>query len=706
MDAIVSGRIAASLVAYAVERRGRADTDARLGEHGLDAWSDAAPRTWLHNRTLTRIARALAEDESSESLAREAGRIALRMEPLGGLAHLVEFLADPAIAFHQVPLLLPLFVRGAVVTVEDSVPGATVVRVGLGRLGTTPDTLAAFGAGLMESLPTFWSLPLASSSISFEPGRTEGPDTLTIVFQISWQGADVASPAVPLAPTQELGRLDAVATLLQEGLATTLFEVSPTGELTALEGDSAAAIGLTPGTLGQPLAAIAECWRQPPLAAAVARAHQGNAAVATVTSPGEGHSTTRVFRVRLHPLRTGAETEATAFIGNVVDWSDEQQRRADLAQRSRLANLGRWSAATAHEFNNALTGILGYANLGRTANDPAVKSRAFAFIEESASHAQSVVETLLQYARPTTEAPRVGPVDLAAVLLDAAQLVQVSSDRTGVRLSVRQGSVPPALGTRDGYHQIVVNLLQNAVDAAASGRRKPAPPTVEVTAELVGSSVEVKVTDNGPGIPTDVMERIFEPFFSTKGQGEVTFGGTGLGLPVSQALAVELGAKIRIDSSDPSGTAMVLCCPLALASQSLPDPALSATASHVEVSASGRRLEVLVADDEPVVRTLLMDIIEHEGHEAVGAFDGADALRLLMEHHFDVVFCDVLMPVMSGLELLDRLEGISPRPEIVMMTGKLTRDVESEILRHPISTLLTKPFPMARVSELLAGFSR
>ncbi len=120
----------------------------------------------------------------------------------------------------------------------------------------------------------------------------------------------------------------------------------------------------------------------------------------------------------------------------------------------------------------------------------------------------------------------------------------------------------------------------------------------------------------------------------------------------------------------------------------------------------GRRLEVLVADDEPVVRTLLLDIVTHEGHLAVGATDGADSLRMLMEHHFDVVFCDVLMPVMSGLELLDHLDAISPRPAIFIMTGKLTREVEAEILRHPISTLLTKPFPMDRVTGLLAGFAR
>ncbi len=113
-----------------------------------------------------------------------------------------------------------------------------------------------------------------------------------------------------------------------------------------------------------------------------------------------------------------------------------------------------------------------------------------------------------------------------------------------------------------------------------------------------------------------------------------------------------------------------------------------------------------MVDDEAVIRTLLVDIITHAGHVATGAAHGGEAWKLLLQRHYDVVLCDVLMPVMNGLELFTRIATMDPRPIVVAMTGRTTREMEDAILQHPVAAILPKPFPMHDVSVLLERLAR
>ncbi|MGM0577474.1 MAG: hybrid sensor histidine kinase/response regulator [Myxococcota bacterium] len=704
MDELISGRIAASLVAYVGDRDGRRAVRERLEDAPLAALASTPHDAWLDEGSVTTLAEALRrEGETAVDLAREAGAAALTLEPMGGLAHLVQFLDGPGAAFRHLPHLLPLFLRGAVVRVLDDDGADATVDIALPDSAPVGPVLVTFAVGLFESFPTWWRIPRGRCDVSSAPG-SDGIARLR--FRITWHGDVHAEPTRPSGHSERpdsghLGRVELVARLLREGMEGTVFEIDADGRVVLVEPGPEAPLGLNAAAPGRPLAALHPGWSAPPLRHALESAHRGRAEVVT-TRMEEGVGA-RLFRVRLHPLPAD-DGEPHPLVGTVVDWTDAQQRQAELARTSRLSNVGRLAAATAHEFNNALTGILGYADLGLRTEDPARRERALSIIQETAAHAHRLAESLLHHARerPGPETPTAA-VDLGEVVHRAVELLSVTTRSLPVRIVEDVGSVPPVRGRRHHYQQIVMNVLQNALDALGEEGG-----TVRIHARRDGSMIALEFEDDGQGMSDDVRRRVLEPFYTTKRDDDRTLGGSGLGLAVCDALAQEMGGAIRIDSSPGEGTRVTLVCPAAESPSEAGagSPGGLAESAPLPAQAPSTPLEVLVVDDEEVVRTLLMDIATHEGHVVTGAEHGGEAWRLLAEHHYDVLFLDVLMPVMSGLELLGRLRDTTPRPRVVMMSGKLTPEVEAAVRDHAVAEVLTKPFPMQRITEILRRLVR
>ncbi|MEZ4268832.1 MAG: hybrid sensor histidine kinase/response regulator [Myxococcota bacterium] len=365
-----------------------------------------------------------------------------------------------------------------------------------------------------------------------------------------------------------------------------------------------------------------------------------------------------------------------------------------LGQGLRLASLGRLAAATAHEFNNALTGILGYAELGLQATDPATRERAFNIIRETGAQSHQQVAALVRFSRGRRRSEgNDGSIDLGHVAQEVAALVGIMSRSGRVRVEQDMIALPRVAGRREVYQQVILTLVQHAIEAmpAAGG-------TVRLTGRVAGKQARLEVTADEPG------ER--NPRTPPPVPRVTADHGLARELHVAVMVAKTIGCQLEFLPGRGGFPRALLTCPLSLAGDETAPRPSGDTGVHPGPDAATTKLEVLIVDDEPVIRTLLADIVAHRGHVATCAENGSEGWKLLAQRHYDVVFLDVLMPVMSGLELLERMQTMSPRPQVIIMSGKITDAVEETLRQHPGVAMLNKPFPMQHVTELLERQSR
>jgi two-component system NtrC family sensor kinase len=232
---------------------------------------------------------------------------------------------------------------------------------------------------------------------------------------------------------------------------------------------------------------------------------------------------------RMAGARQSAEADLRALQADLERRVEEKS--AALARSETLASLGTLAGGVAHEFNNLLGGILGTVeDAAEDAKEPPVRE-ALDLVARTARRGCRITEGLLRFARPP--APRTEPVDAAAILRDAAALARAEAQRKGVTVEVT-GEARPLPADPGGLHQVVLNLLANAVHFAPAGGR------VEASVADEGESVVLRVRDSGPGIAAEHLPRLFEPFFTTRGSD-----GTGLGLAVSHGIVRSHGGSIE-----------------------------------------------------------------------------------------------------------------------------------------------------------------
>jgi PAS domain S-box-containing protein len=405
--------------------------------------------------------------------------------------------------------------------------------------------------------------------------------------------------------------------------------------------------------------------------------------------------------------------EDRQILGRVLVLRDiTEQRRLErrLEMADRLASLGTMAAGVAHEINNPLIAVT--ANLAFVREkldeltgdaapaDPAQVRRQLEGLRDAVADSQNaahriarVVADLKVFARPAEEQPRRADV---AISLDWAIRTTAHELRQRARLVREVGALPPVRGDEARLGQVFVNLLINAAHAIAPGAADR--NLVRVTGAVVGDRVVVEVHDTGGGIPDDVRARIFEPFFTTKPVGV----GTGLGLFICHSIVESMGGELTLDTRPGVGSTFRVALPLAT-----PSPPV-AVPSPVVTQVAGARAKVLVIDDEPLVLRVVTRILERD-HEVTAVESATAALEVLAKRHdFDVVLCDVMMPVMTGIELYRRLEATHPRlaRRIVFLSGGAVTAEAEEFLRETASHRLDKPVGIDRlqavVREMLA----
>jgi CheY-like chemotaxis protein len=275
--------------------------------------------------------------------------------------------------------------------------------------------------------------------------------------------------------------------------------------------------------------------------------------------------------------------------------------------------------------------------------------------------------------------------------------------------------LPLIIGSPSQLEQVLLNLVVNArqaLDESDSGRRDGGPvPTMRVTTRRDRDDVVIEVADNGPGIAADALPRIWDPFFTTKSEGE----GTGLGLSVVHGIVTEHGGSIDAERVPEGGTRFVIRLPmvesrLARVSGEFELARLDALAAQAEAASpvehAVRPLDVLIVDDERAILEFLTRYFTSRGHAVVATHDGAHALRLAAQSAFDVVVCDLRMPGLDGREVVRRMRTLpgGDRTRYVISTGdNVSLNAREAIAGLDSATVVEKPYEIEFLRRAVEG---
>jgi two-component system, cell cycle sensor histidine kinase and response regulator CckA len=392
-------------------------------------------------------------------------------------------------------------------------------------------------------------------------------------------------------------------------------------------------------------------------------------------------------------------------------FTDIHERRTADAKRARLEDqlrhaqkleaLGRLAGGVAHDFNNRLVVIMGYAQLLKERLPLASPLGTHADrVLESAMRAAELTQQLLAYGRRQVCESRV--FDLSTTVDNMRRmLARLIGD--GIELSTHfAASAPNVRGSAGQIEQVVINLAINARDAMPEGGRLSLE-TKNVTlvadqceALPAGEYVALVVSDTGSGIPKDVLPHIFEPFFTTKEVGR----GTGLGLATVEGIVRQSGGAIHVDSCEGRGTTFTILLPRATAA---PNP--RELCSPTLVSGATGFGTVLVCDDDDEVRELIGNVLALRGYVVLRARNAQAALALAAEQRapIDLLVTDLVTPKLGGLELAAELRSRQPRLSVLYIAGHAARTAVIADQLEPNTQFLQKPFMPSELTRTVCS---
>jgi PAS domain S-box-containing protein len=388
-----------------------------------------------------------------------------------------------------------------------------------------------------------------------------------------------------------------------------------------------------------------------------------------------------------------------------IDVTEKKKLEAQFLRAQRLESLGMLAAGIAHDLNNVLAPVLMGAPLLRTRATHPSDLRVLQTIETSASRGAALVRQILTFAHGASGEKSL--IQVKHILRDVSDLITETFPKSITLESDVPGDLWPVQGNPTQLHQVLLNLCVNARDAMPQGG------TLSLCAEnrlLDGSAAQaypeanpgaylvVRVTDTGTGIPADVLARIWDPFFTTKGEGK----GTGLGLASVRGIAASHGGFATVESEPGRGSTFRLFLPAA--EQAVPTGIHPPTAHPFHTRGQGEL--VLVVDDEVSIRDLVRAFLSRFGYRVVAATNGIEAMAVYAPRVSEValVVTDIGMPEMGGGELAVALTRLNPAVKILFMSGagdggKMAATIPST------SRILSKPFTgeslLAAVHEAL-----
>jgi PAS domain S-box-containing protein len=386
----------------------------------------------------------------------------------------------------------------------------------------------------------------------------------------------------------------------------------------------------------------------------------------------------------------GPEGTVQAYQGIIRDVTEQRQLEEQLRQAQKMEAIGRLAGGVAHDFNNLLTVILGYSDVlqAQLADTPA--GEGLAEIRRAAERAALLTQQLLAFSRRQRLEPKL--LDLNWVVANADRMLRrVLGEDIRLQTALAPG-VLTVLADPGQLEQVLMNIVVNGRDAMPAGGTLKIETCLADVSQPAGMALTtasyavVSIADTGTGMSAETQSRLFEPFFSTKG-----IRGTGLGLATVYGIVRQSGGDIRVTSELGRGTTFTIYLPLAVGVAQQETAKAQPTLTGTE--------HVLVVEDEPAVRRLVVQTLNRYGYRVSEAGDGEQALDMVGDA--DVLLTDVVMPGLDGGTLGERVKAMRPDIKIVFMSGYADHALLGDKVRSLNGPFVHKPFtPVGLVTKL------
>ena len=433
---------------------------------------------------------------------------------------------------------------------------------------------------------------------------------------------------------------------------------------------------------------------------------EGDVAPVDATLPGDAQRSVTLFVTRVDD-RDGDDEAAVVY---ALDTTDQRALEAKFAQSQKMNAVGQLAGGVAHDFNNVLTAIIGYSDLllaNHRPTDPSFQD--IMQIKQNANRAASLVRQLLAFSRRQTLRPEV--IAIGDVMNDVSTLLsRLLGEKVKLEL-VHGRDLWPLRADLNQLEQVIINLVVNARDAitesgAADGVVKIRTRNV-ASAELPGFGhaeiadadyVMIEVEDTGPGIPSKIIDQIFEPFFSTKEVGK----GTGLGLSTVYGIVKQTDGFVFAISEPHRGAIFRVFLPRHTPAEGAREAEehirAPVEAAAVDLTGSGT---ILLVEDEDAVRAFAARALSSRGYTVVEARSGVEALEQMKEHGavIELVVSDVVMPEMDGPSLLRELRKSQPKLKIIFVSGYAEDAFKKNLPDGETFAFLPKPFSLKQLVQ-------
>jgi two-component system NtrC family sensor kinase len=368
--------------------------------------------------------------------------------------------------------------------------------------------------------------------------------------------------------------------------------------------------------------------------------------------------------------------------------------QAQLIQSEKLSAVGEFVAGVAHELNNPLAAVMGFAEILKNTDEDTKNRRYLDMIFKSAQRCQKIVQSLLSFARH--HQPERKPVSVNKLIETVLEIVSYPLRTSNIKVVTQfDPNLPVVLADGHQIQQVVLNIINNAHQAIEMHQPHG---RIKITTAICEPNVSITIQDNGPGIPKENLRRIFDPFFTTKEVGK----GTGLGLSLCYGLIKEHGGNITPISRPGEGAMFIIELPIVHDFAGAVEPSVSEETNKSNPH-EGIGKKILVIDDEEAILQMVSESLGGYGYQVDTVFDGETSLRQLKQNHYDVTFCDWKLPGLNGRQIYERLRATNPElcNRIVFITGDVINEQMRKFLEDEKRSCLTKPFELAELRSAI-----
>lgn len=391
--------------------------------------------------------------------------------------------------------------------------------------------------------------------------------------------------------------------------------------------------------------------------------------------------------------------------GSFQDITERKQMEANLKaseeqlrQTQKMEALGQLASGIAHDFNNILSIILGHASLLKMSQrTPEKVQHSIATIEKAGQRGADLIKQLLTLARKNE--PETKPLNLGDIIADTVKLPQETFPKTITFQTDIESDLPLVMADASQIHQVLMNLSVNARDAMPKGGTLSFNASREAGQELrqrhpnaiAREYVKLCISDSGVGMDKATVERVFEPFYTTKEQGR----GTGLGLATVHGIIRNHNGFVEVESEPAAGTTFRIYLPVPVTQETL-DATTAENGAATPTSTSGSETILLIEDEESIIE-MLTTIFRTQGYQVIVAMDGHTGVEKYKQsqNDIDLVISDMGLPRLTGEEVFYRIRRINPEARVIIASGFVDPDRKSELYKAGLTRFVQKPyFPM------------